>query len=211
MATIKISELEEVTELISTDVIPLVTNSETKKISVASLDKKYATNDKVDNIKTIENGEIFLIDVPKIPSGGSMGHWLKAQELTAAQQESILYVFNYCLQNDIKYPVLKLHSAANTTEGCGSNLFYIREPIPTPEHLSQYVFEFASIGVPELTTSPVPMCRLTIKLLYDKNNGYWFNTSGEVFSIWIPDGRLSTTTYNYKHKKYCYYSKQYSF
>jgi hypothetical protein len=53
-----------------------------------------------------------------------------------------------------------------------------------------------SIGAPQLTTSPVPTCRLKITLLYVKNNGYWFNTSGEVFAIWIPSDRLATTTYN---------------
>ena len=197
MSSIKISELEEVKELTSTDVIPLVTNNETKKISVDSLDKKYATNEKVDNIKTIEQGEIFLIDVPKIPLSGTSGHYLKKQELSAEQQEKILYAFNYCLGHDIKYPVLKVRSSAQTNAGCGSNLFRIKTAIPTPEHLKSYTFEFMSIGMNESSTDgPVPMCMLSISLIYNKDSGYYFNENGQVFSIWMPGARLSTTTYN---------------
>lgn len=41
MASIKISELEEVTELSNSDVLPIINNNETKKVSIEKLNEIF--------------------------------------------------------------------------------------------------------------------------------------------------------------------------
>lgn len=44
MASIKISELEEVTELSNSDVLPIINNNETKKVSIEKLNEIFNEN-----------------------------------------------------------------------------------------------------------------------------------------------------------------------
>lgn len=52
MATIKISELEEVVELTNSDVLPIINENETKKVSFEKLMENTATKEYVDNLTT---------------------------------------------------------------------------------------------------------------------------------------------------------------
>ena len=203
MASIKISELEEVTELSNSDVLPIINDNETKKISINKLDERYASAEDFENIKTIENGEIFLIELPKLPYGGTGGSWLMKRELTERQQQMIIDTFNYCLQNNIKYPILKVTSTAETVTASGSNFFYLNTPIPTPKHNVGTTLNFTSIGTKQTDNGAMAVCELSITLLYDEDNGYWLNPSGTVLYIVNSSDKIVTTNYakeNYLNK-----------
>lgn len=198
MASIKISELEEVTQLSTSDVLPIINENQTKKIPINKLDTRYASAESVANIKTIENGEIFLIELPTLPVGGSSNSNLKVSQLTSKQRESILYALNYCLEHKIKYPILKVTSTADTASGCGSNFFYLKEPLQlSPQHLMSYSNTFWSIGTTQSDNGGMAVCKLKITVLYDESKeSYYFNPEGTVVTIWSDSNRVVTVDYS---------------
>ena len=168
MATIKISELEEVTELSSGDVLPIINDNETKKVSIEKLNEILGGNADIG---------IQVMDIPGSIYSGSNNGIPSGYNTDPATCELLSIYINECKDGYLKPLILKYGSHLelvglfspimdSATVGTGVNRYFLNaelrntktNDIVTPTGVIVYKYDRISFFIDGTWSSGVYAC-----------------------------------------------------